>query len=245
MMVATPMPPPMHSVMSARRALRRSSSSTMVPAIIAPVAPSGCPIAMAPPLTLSFSSGMLRSFWNFSTTEAKASFSSNRSMSSIVRPARSSTLRGAGGGPAGGGGHDARPRGQARRLARRLGADEHQRRAVDDAGAVTAGVHVVDLLDGVVLRQRHVVEAAHLADAVERGLQLAQAFQRGVGPHVLVVVEDGQAILVENRHNRFREVSARPGLGGLVLAAQRVGVHVIAGETLDGGNQVGADALRH
>src|SRR6202011_5828925 len=58
MMVATPMPPPMRNVISARRALRRSSSSTMVPVIMAPVAPRGWPIAMAPPLTLSFSSGM-------------------------------------------------------------------------------------------------------------------------------------------------------------------------------------------
>jgi hypothetical protein len=54
---------------------------------------------MAPPLTLSFSSGMFRSFWNFRTTDANASFSSNRSMSSTVRPARSSTLRVAGVGP--------------------------------------------------------------------------------------------------------------------------------------------------
>src|SRR6201991_3379580 len=48
----------------------------------------GAAIEMAPPLTLSFSSGMLRSFWNFSTTDANASFNSNRSMSSTVRPAR-------------------------------------------------------------------------------------------------------------------------------------------------------------
>ena len=38
MIVATPMPPPMQSVISARLALRRSSSSTMVPVIMAPVA---------------------------------------------------------------------------------------------------------------------------------------------------------------------------------------------------------------
>ena len=43
----------------------------MVPMIMAPVAPSGWPIAMAPPLTLSFSSGMLMSFWNFSTTDGE------------------------------------------------------------------------------------------------------------------------------------------------------------------------------
>ena len=120
-------------------------------------------------------------------------------------------------GAAGGGGHDARPRRQALRRARLLAADEHQRGAVDDAGAVAAGVDVVDLLDPVVLLQRHVVEAAHLADAVERGLQLAQALERGVGAHVLVVVEDDQAVLVAHRHDRLGEVAARPRLGGLLL----------------------------
>ena len=75
-------------------------------------------------------------------------------------------------------------------------ADEHQCGAVDDAGAVAAGVDVVDLLDPVVLLQRHVVEAAHLTDAVERGLQLAQALEGAVGAHVLVVVEDDQAVLI-------------------------------------------------
>src|ERR1700761_626322 len=147
-------------------------------------------------------------------------------------------------GAAGGGGHDARPRGQALRLAGGFGADQHEGGAVDDAGAVTTGVDVVDLLDGVVLGQRHGDKAAHLADAVERGLQLRQAFEIGVGPHVLVVVEDRQAVLVDDRHHRFREVAAGPRRGRLLLRAQRVAVDVFTGEALDGGDQVGADALR-
>ena len=48
----------------------------------------------------------------------------------------------------------------------------------------------------VVLLQRHVVEAAHRADTVERGLELAEALERRVGAHVLVVVEDDQTVLV-------------------------------------------------
>ena len=55
MMVAVPMPAPMQSVTSAVFRSRRSSSSSTVPKIIAPVAPSGWPIAMAPPLTLILS----------------------------------------------------------------------------------------------------------------------------------------------------------------------------------------------
>src|SRR5579862_12615 len=53
MIVAVPMPAPMHSVIKAVAASRRSSSSSTVPRIIAPVAPSGWPMAMAPPLTLT------------------------------------------------------------------------------------------------------------------------------------------------------------------------------------------------
>ena len=41
MIVAVPMPPPMHSVTSAVDLLVRSSSSSTVPSIMAPVAPSG------------------------------------------------------------------------------------------------------------------------------------------------------------------------------------------------------------
>src|SRR5690348_3311245 len=54
MIVAVPIPAPMHKVISAVEALRRSSSSIAVPRIMAPVAPSGWPSAMAPPLTLTF-----------------------------------------------------------------------------------------------------------------------------------------------------------------------------------------------
>src|SRR5882724_11543637 len=55
MIVAVPIPTPMHNVTSAVERLRRSSSSSTVPRIIAPVAPSGWPMAMAPPLTLILS----------------------------------------------------------------------------------------------------------------------------------------------------------------------------------------------
>ena len=55
MMVAVPMPPPMQSVTSAVLLPVRSSSSSTVPRIMAPVAPSGWPMAIAPPLTFTLS----------------------------------------------------------------------------------------------------------------------------------------------------------------------------------------------
>src|SRR5215510_2992826 len=98
-MVAMPMPPPTQSVARPRRRSRRWSSSTRVPRIIAPVAPSGWPIAIAPPLTLVISWLMPRSRMNRIATAANASFISQRSMSPTSRPALASALRAAGAGP--------------------------------------------------------------------------------------------------------------------------------------------------
>lgn len=104
-------------------------------------------------------------------------------------------------------------------------------------------VHVVDLLDPVVLLQRHRVEAAHLADAGERGLEPGEAFQGGLAD-VLVAVEHDQAVAVDDGDDRAVERAVGLGLGGAGLRLERVGVHVLAGEALEGRDQVGADALR-
>ena len=53
-----------------------------------PVAPSGWPRAMAPPLTLTRARSAPVSFCHASTTEAKASLISIRSMSSSDMPVR-------------------------------------------------------------------------------------------------------------------------------------------------------------
>src|SRR6185312_14131799 len=72
-MIAGAMPPPAHIVTSPRFLPWRSSSSTMVPISIEPVAPIGWPSAIAPPLTLTFSRSSPRSRITFSTTTANAS----------------------------------------------------------------------------------------------------------------------------------------------------------------------------
>src|ERR1700676_3495915 len=92
MIVAVPMPAPMQSVTSPIERLRRSSSSTSVPRIIAPVAPSGWPSAMAPPLTLTLDESSWKACRKRSTTEAKASLISKRSMSDSFIPAVLSTF---------------------------------------------------------------------------------------------------------------------------------------------------------
>ncbi len=60
---------------------------------MAPVAPSGWPMAMAPPATLILSWGTSKACMKRSTTEENASLSSKRSMSAGVMPAFFSTLR--------------------------------------------------------------------------------------------------------------------------------------------------------
>ena len=104
---------------------------------------------------------------------------------------------------------------------------------------------MVDLLDPVVLLHRHIVEAGHRGQTLERGLELAQTLRGGTGPHVLVVVEDQQTVLVANRDDGLGEVAARPRSRGPFLGLRGVGVDVVAGEALQGGDQVGADALRN
>src|SRR5262245_577538 len=84
---AAPMPPPMHIVTRPWRAFRRRSSSRIVTVSFAPVAPSGCPRAMAPPFTLTRSAGSRSSRITASAWAAKASFNSIRSMSSNFKPA--------------------------------------------------------------------------------------------------------------------------------------------------------------
>ena len=83
MIVAVPMPPPVHIVTRPVVRSRRSSSSRSVPISMAPVAPIGWPSAIAPPLTLTRSGSRPRSRIVFSGTAANASLISQRSMSPI------------------------------------------------------------------------------------------------------------------------------------------------------------------
>ena len=156
---------------------------------MAPVAPSGWPIAIAPPLTLSFSLGMPRSFWNFSTTEAKASLSSNRSMSSTASGAveRLQCRRGrptsmiVGSAPLVAVGHAAGPRSQPLAFAGALATERAPVRGRPTMPEpLLRGVDVVDLLHPVVLLHRHIIKPAIAARPSKAGLSLPRLSRRGV-----------------------------------------------------------------
>ena len=195
-------------------------------------------------------SGMKRS-----TTAANASLISTRSMSSTVRPALASALRAAGAGPVSMMVGSAPETAAATMRARGVSPSaapassvpiDDQRGAVDDAGGVA----------GVCARGRSARPSGTSAAPPrrsrpcspivgERRLERGQRLDGGAGPDVLVAVEDDQAVAVADRHDGAVEVAVGPGLGGALLRLGGVRVDVVAGEALEGGDQVGADALRH
>src|SRR5262245_16174526 len=96
---ACPWPTPTQSVASPYFPPRRLSSWSSVTTSRAPLIPRGCPSAIAPPLTFTFSGSRPSSRITTRLCEAKASFSSTRSRSETSIPARSSSFRTAGTGP--------------------------------------------------------------------------------------------------------------------------------------------------
>ena len=177
-------------------------------------------------------------------------------MSSTVSPALASALRLAGRragehdrrvGAGDRGGEDPRARraGPARARSARCRSTT-QRGAVDDARRVARRVDVVDLLDPVVLLQRHGVEAAHVADRRERRL----AGRRASPPWCRARMSSSRSSTtcsLRSLHRDHRLGEAALGLRGrgALLRAHRVRVDVLAAEALDRRDQVGADALRH
>ena len=124
-------------------------------------------------------------------------------------------------------------------------AEQHRRGAVDDARRIAG---VMDMDDALDLRMRldgDRVEAALLAHHDERRLQRGERLHVGLRPHVLVMIEQGEAVDVEDRRDRILEAAVLPGRGGALLRLDRVGVDVVAREAVFGRDQIGRDALRH
>ncbi|VEU39694.1 unnamed protein product [Pseudo-nitzschia multistriata] len=82
---AAPIPVPMHIDTTPNRSLRRCNSFSKVAICRAPVHPSGCPRAMAPPLGLTFAGSMFKISMHQLACEAKASLISQTSMSFTIR----------------------------------------------------------------------------------------------------------------------------------------------------------------
>ena len=63
--------------------------------------------------------------------------------------------------------------------------------------------------------------------------------------HVLVTIEQRQAVDVADRRDRILEPALLPGGGGALLRLDRIGVDVVAGEAVFRRDQIGRHALRH
>ena len=81
------MPPPIQSVAKPFLEFLLSISCKSVTNTLVPEAPIGCPRAMAPPLTFTFSLGIPKSFITAKLCAANASFDSTKSKSLISQPA--------------------------------------------------------------------------------------------------------------------------------------------------------------
>mmetsp|Transcript_30938 Transcript_30938/g.100755 ORF Transcript_30938/g.100755 Transcript_30938/m.100755 type:complete len:216 (+) Transcript_30938:130-777(+) len=98
-MVALAVPPPSQMARSPKRTRRRRISHRSVAASFAPVAPKGCPSAIAPPFTFRRDGSAPMAFAHAMGTLANASFTSYKPISPMVSPARSSAFWVAGMGP--------------------------------------------------------------------------------------------------------------------------------------------------
>ena len=82
----------MHMVTTTNLALRLLPSINAWPTNLDPDIPYGWPTAIAPPFTFKFSFGIPNLSLQYKTCTAKASFSSHKSISSILRLFLSSSL---------------------------------------------------------------------------------------------------------------------------------------------------------
>ena len=180
--MATPMPPPMHSVARPFLAPRRRISKTSVLKTRAPDAPIGWPMAMAPPLTLTIDGipahvlvdgAGLRGEGLVGLDQIEVA---DRPAGLLQRLARGRDRSGAhdrrvdaGGGP----GNDARQRRDAALGGFRLGHQHHGGGAVIDAGGVAGG---------------------HRAFLVEGRPQLGHGVERRAVADIFVLVDDRVAL---------------------------------------------------
>lgn len=134
---------------------------------------------------------------------------------------------------------------EAQVLAHGMAAHEDGCSTVHDAAGVPGRMHMLNLLDLRIALQGHRIEAALLSVHDEGGFQGAQVPGRGAGTHMLVAVQQNPAQVVLDRQNGSGEITLVPGVRGPPLALCGVVVQVGAGQPVNRGDQVRADALGH
>ena len=209
---------------------------TSVVVIRAPLAPSGCPMAIEPPRTLTFSGSSFSIRMQAMACEAKASFSSIRSMSASFMPARLSAFFVAGTGPV------------------PITAGSTPTTAV--ATTRTSGFRPSDLAFSSDMTSSAAAPSfnGELLPAVtvpmpgmKAGFSARQRFHAGVGAHALIEVDqDAVALFVATPDRQHLALEFAFGLcgGGQLMTAQGELVLLFARDALRLRQELGGDAHR-
>src|SRR3546814_4734713 len=86
--------------------------------------------------------------------------------------------------------------------------------------------------------------STQLCNTSEIRFQSAQSLQSGLRSTIFIIVQQHIAENVCHGNNGLAEISLVPRLGGTTLTFGRVSVHIFAGEAINRGNYVSANALR-
>ena len=151
-----------------------------------PDAPSGWPMAIAPPKALTFSGSIGHAFTHASDCAAKASLSSTRSTSSQVMPARLSALFAASTGP----------------MPKMSGSTAWTPRPAIRASGVAVVVLAADQHGGGAVVERARVAGGDRPVLDEGGLELGQLLEERVGADALVARELGDGLRPSRRRSR-------------------------------------------
>ena len=106
-------------------------------------------------------------------------------------------------------------------------------------------MHVVDPLHFRVPLEDDRVEAHFAAHLLKYRIQGSKCLHVGIRPQMLVAVQDDGVVVVLNRNDRILEPVVGPGLHGPFLRLDGVGVDIITGKAVLGGDQVRRNALLH
>ncbi len=126
----------------------------------------------------------------------------------------------------------------------RFVADQDRCGAIDNPRRIAGMMDVINEFHFGVGLNRHRIETAQFTHLHKGGLQRGQRLHGRLRPHVLVLRQNGQPIDVLHRHDRAGKAALVPCHGGALLALDRIGVDVIAGKSIFGGDQIGGNALR-
>jgi hypothetical protein len=249
MMVVIAIPAAAHSVIKPVFTSRRAISSSTVPRIIAPVAPSGCPMAIEPPLTLTRSCEMSKWRMKRMTTEAKASLTSNKLMSLMDIPQRFKSFSVQLAGPVNmiAGSLpmqvNPRPRDQSGLPAECLVAHQNCRSAVDDTARVASRVDVPNGFDLRISIQCYGIESVAFTHVGECRLEPGKIGHGRRRPHVLVSIEHHLADDIFDRDDGPLESALAPRRHGSPLRFQCEGIDVFARISVLRRDEVRPDAL--